>query len=130
VTEPAIRGTGRVIFVGIILFIVGFFNLVYGVALLANDEIVVTGPDSNVVLLGDVTTWGWVLLILGGIQILAAAGVAAGQTWARVFGIVGAMLAALAQLPVIAGPNPIWSLLIILGCVWIIHGLVVYGEPA
>src|SRR5438132_9313447 len=97
------------IFVGIILFVVGFFNLVYGVALIANDQLVVSGPAQQVVLVGDVTTWGWVLLILGAIQILAAIGIAAGQTWARVFGIIGAILAALAQLPVIAGPNPISS---------------------
>ena len=82
------------------------------------------------VLYGDVTAWGWILLILGAVQVLAAVGVAAGQTWARVFGIVGCILAALGQLPVIAGPNPIWSLLIIAGCVWVIHGLVIYGEPA
>ena len=83
----------------------------------------------GVVLIGDVTTWGWVLLILGIVQILAGFGLIGGQTWARVLGIVAATFAALGQLPVIAGPNPIWSLLVIAGCVWVIHGLVVYGEP-
>jgi hypothetical protein len=129
-TAP-VRGEGRTAFAGIILLIVGFFNAVYGIALIAQDQVVMQGrPDDGVVLIGDVTTWGWVLLLLGIVQVLAGLGLLAGQTWARVLGIIGAALVAIAQFPVFFGPHPLWSLTVVALCAWIIHGLVVYGEPA
>ena len=124
-----IRGEGRAMFAGILLLMVGFFNLVYGIALIAKDEIVATGPASQVVLVGDVTAWGWWALVFGAVEIMAGLAIAAGQTWARAVGIVAAFFAALGQLPLIGGPTPIWSLIVVFGCVWIIHGLIVYGEP-
>jgi hypothetical protein len=128
--DVPVRGEGRTLFAGILLLLLGFFNVTYGIVMLAEDEIVLQGRAADgVVLIGDLTTWGWVLLILGIVQVLAGFGLIAGQTWARVLGIVAATFAALGQLPVIAGPQPIWSLLVIAGCVWVIHGLVVYGEP-
>src|SRR4030095_10094767 len=128
-TAP-IRGEGRTLFAGILLLLLGFFDMTYGMVLVVQDELLVTGPDEQVVLIGDVTTWGWVLLVLGAIRVITGFGLVAGRGWARVLGIVAASLAILGHLPVIAGPAPIWSLLVIAGCVWVIHGLVVYGEPA
>jgi hypothetical protein len=128
-TAP-IRGEGRTLFAGILLLLLGFFDMTYGMVLVVQDELLVSGPDEQVVLIGDVTTWGWVLLVLGVIQVITGFGLVAGRGWARVLGIVAASLAILGHLPVIAGPTPIWSLLVIAGCVWVIHGLVVYGEPA
>jgi hypothetical protein len=128
-TAP-IRGEGRTLFAGILLLLLGFFDMTYGMVLVVQDELLVSGPDEQVVLIGDVTTWGWVLLVLGAIQVITGFGLVAGRGWARVLGIVAASLAILGHLPVIAGPTPIWSLLVIAGCVWVIHGLVVYGEPA
>jgi hypothetical protein len=126
------RGEGWLGFASVILLIVGVFNIVLGITLIANDEIYVTGPESRVVLIGDVTLWGWVLLVVGFLEVLAGVGVTTRNQLARWFGIVMASLAAIAHLPVIFGPRPIFSLLVVLLCVLVIYGLSRYGgrEPA
>jgi hypothetical protein len=126
------RGEGWLGFAAVILLIVGVFNVVLGITLIANDEIYVTGPESRIVLIGDVTLWGWVLLVGGFLEILAGVGVPTRNQLARWFGIVMASLAAIAHLPVIFGPRPLFSFLVVLLCVAVIYGLSRYGgrEPA
>jgi hypothetical protein len=126
--EP--RGEGWLMFAGVILLIVGFFNVVLGIAMIAEDQIYVTGPEQDVVLVGDISTWGWVVLIIGGLEVLAGFGVMTRNQWARWFGIIMASLAALAQLPVIFGPEPLFSFLVVLLCVAVIYGLAHCGGPA
>jgi hypothetical protein len=111
----------------VILLIVGFFNVVLGIAMIAEDKIYVTGPDQDVVLIGDISTWGWVVLIIGALEVLSGFGVMTRNQWARWFGIVMASLAALAQLPVIFGPEPLFSFLVVLLCVAVIYALAHYG---
>ena len=53
-----VKGTGWLIYAGIMLILVGTLNFFYGLALIVKDELVVTGPNEAVVLVGDVTTWG------------------------------------------------------------------------
>jgi hypothetical protein len=126
-TEP--RGEGWLTFAGVMLLIVGFFNVILGIAMIAEDQIYVTGPEQDVVLVGDVSTWGWVVLIIGGLEVLSGFGVMTRNQWARWFGIVMASLAALAQLPVIFGPEPLFSFLVVLLCVAVIYALAHYGGP-
>lgn len=120
-------GEGWVLFAGIMLGIVGILNVFQGLALVAKDEIYVTGPDASVVIVGDVSTWGWVILILGVVELFAAFGAVSGQQWARWFGIVIASLALIAQFPVFFGSAPLWSLTVVLLCVLVIYGLATYG---
>jgi hypothetical protein len=121
------RGEGWLGFASVILLIVGVFNIVLGITLIANDEIYVTGPESRVVLVGDVTLWGWILLVVGFLEVLAGVGVTTRNQLARWFGIVIASLAAIAHLPVIFGPRPLFSFLVVLMCVLVIYGLSRYG---
>lgn len=81
-----------------------------GISALANDEVFVRTP--NYVFEFDLTTWGWVHLILGIIAILIAGGLAVGADWARVSAIIIASLSIIAQflwLPY----YPAWAILII-----------------
>ena len=47
---------------------------------------------------GSLRTWGWITLIIGVLQLLAAAGVVAGNQWARWFGVVVLGLSAIDQM--------------------------------
>jgi hypothetical protein len=121
------KGVGWLIFAAVILEIVGFFNIVLGLTMIAGDNIYVTARDSGTVVIGNVTGWGWVLLVIGILGIVAGFGVLTRNQLARWFGIVTAALAALGHLPVIFGRNPVLSFLVVLMAVLVIYGLAQYG---
>ncbi len=75
----------------------------------------------------DTTSWGWIHLIAGIVVLLAGFGVLAGQTWARVVGIMVATLSAIANFMFIPY-YPIWSILIIALDVFVIWALAVHGR--
>jgi hypothetical protein len=121
------KGEGWLIFAFVVLVIVGFYNVVLGIAMIAGDNIYVTARDAGTVVIGSVTEWGWVIFILGILEVIAGFGVLARNQLARWFGIVMALLAALAQLPVFFGKNPLYSFLVVLMSVLVIYGLAQYG---
>ena len=63
-------GYGLVIFAAVMLAVIGFFNLLDGIAAIANSHIFI-GNARYVV--GDLRAWGWVMTIFGAVQLLAAA---------------------------------------------------------
>ncbi len=125
--ETGTAGEGWLTFAFVMLLIVGVFNVILGLAMIAEDEIYVTGPERSVVLVGDVTAWGWVLLVVGALEVLAGFGVLMRSQLARWFGIFMAALAAIGHLPIIFGPQPLFSFLVVLLCVMVIYGLAQYG---
>jgi hypothetical protein len=74
-------------------------------------------------------TWGWITLIIGALQVLAAVGVLAGNQLARWFGVVVLGLNAIDQMLFIQA-YPFWSLAIIAMDVVALWGLCVYGIRA
>jgi hypothetical protein len=126
-TETYERGEGWLFFAFVVLVIVGFFNVVLGLTMIAGDNIYVTARDSGTVVIGNVNGWGWVIGVLGVLEILAGFGVLARSQLSRWFAIFMATLAALAHLAVIFGPNPIYSFLVVLMSVLVIYGLAQYG---
>jgi hypothetical protein len=122
-----IEGEGWLLYASIMLIIVGTMNFFQGLALIAKDELVVTGPNEAVVLVGDVSTWGWIILIVGILEFFAGFGVIVRQQWARWFGIIVASLALLAQFPVFFGPHPLWSLTVVILISLVLYGLAAYG---
>ena len=92
-TQPA-RGAGRrhaeghgyglVLFASVLLVIVGCFNLIYGIAAIANSHVFTANAHY---VFGSLRTWGWITLIIGALQLLAAGGVLAGNQMARWFGV-------------------------------------------
>ena len=78
------RGFGLIIFSAVLLAVVGFFNLLDGIAAIANSHVFI-GNAHYVV--GDLRAWGWVMTIFGAVQLLAALGVWAGNQLARWFAV-------------------------------------------
>jgi hypothetical protein len=126
-TESYDKGEGWLFFAFVLLVIVGFFNVVLGLTMIAGDSIYVTARDAGTVVIGNVNGWGWVILILGIFEVLAGFGVLARSQLSRWFAILMATLAALGHLPVIFGPHPIYSFLVVLLSVLVIYGLAQYG---
>ena len=119
------RGAGRVVFAAIMLMIVGTINIIYGIGALDDANIFVN--DTRFVL-DDLNTLGWVLIVLGVIQLTAGFSLIAGNTYGRVIGIIAGSLGAIGALFSIGGSNPWWSLAVFALCVWIVYGILVFGE--
>jgi hypothetical protein len=120
------EGHGLIIFASVLLVILGCFNLIYGIAAIANSHVFVANAHY---VFGSLRTWGWITLIIGVLQLLAAAGVVAGNQLARWFGVAVLGLNAIDQMFFIPA-YPLWSLVIIAVDVVALYGLCVYGSRA
>jgi hypothetical protein len=117
------RGSGWLVFASMVLGIVGIFNVIDGIVALSKSKFYVAGA---VFVFSDLRTWGWIVLIVGIVEILAAFALLGRAQWARWFGIVMASLGALAQFGFMQS-YPFWSLTILTMCIFVIYGLAVYG---
>ncbi len=118
------EGYWMIIFAVALLFTVGFFNVIDGIAAIANSHIFIANAHY---VIGDLRAWGWVALILGALQILAAIGILAGNQAARWFAVAVVGLNAIGQMFFIPA-YPFWSLLIIAVDVVALGGLCAYGS--
>jgi hypothetical protein len=119
------RGAGRTVFAAILLVIVGALNIIYGIGALDDASIFV--GDTRFIL-DNLNTLGWVLIILGVVQLTGGFSLMAGNTYGRVIGIAGGTLGAIGALLSIGGNYPWWSLAVFALCVYVVHGLIVFGE--
>ena len=119
------RGAGRIVFAGVLLLIAGFLNIIYGIGAL-DDANVFVGDQRYI--FTNLNTLGWVLIILGVIQLTGGFSLLAGNTYGRVIGIVAGTLGAIGALLSIGGAYPWWSLAIFALCVYVVYGIIVYGE--
>ena len=120
------RGAGSAIFAAILLVVAGTLNIIYGIGALDDANVFVN--DTRLIF-DNLNTYGWVLIILGVIQLTAGFSLFAGGTYGRVIGIAAATLGAIGALLSVGGAAPFWSLGIFAICLIVIHGLVVLGEP-
>jgi hypothetical protein len=126
-SAPAGWVLGLSLFAGIMMMITGLFNAMEGVVALARNEVYAVTP--RYIFAIDLTTWGWVHIILGIVVLAAGVGVVTGQLWGRVVGITIATLTMLANFAFIPY-YPIWSLLIIALNIFVIWALCVYDRDA
>ena len=118
------RGDGWVLFAGIMLMVVGFLNLVYGIAAL-DDSAFFTG-DARYVIFDDLNTWGWFYLIIGVLQLIAAFSIWNRGVYGRLIGIATAAGNAMIVLFTV-NAYPFAAFMIFLIDVMVIYGLAVYG---
>ena len=119
------RGAGRVVFAGTLLLIAGTLNIIYGIGALDDANIFV---NDKRYIFTNLNTLGWVLILLGIIQLTGGFSLIAGNTYGRVIGILGAGLGAIGALLSIGGAYPWWSLGIFVLCVYVLHGIFVFGD--
>lgn len=119
------RGTGRVVFAATLLLILGVLNVIYGIGALDDANIFV--GDTRFIL-DDLNTLGWVLIILGVVQFIGGLSLMAGNAFGRVIGIIGGSLGAIGALLSIGGAFPWWSLAVFALCIYVVHGIIVFGE--
>lgn len=114
-------------FAGVMMMLIGSLDVIWGLAAIFNDEIVVVGGHGAMIL--DITTWGWIQLIVGIVIGLVGFGLITGNEasrWAGVF-----LIGLNSVLQVIWFPAaPLWAFLIIILDVVLIYQLIVnWSEP-
>jgi hypothetical protein len=117
------KGTGWVLFAGIMLMTLGVLDVIYGIAAIGNSHFFVHNTHY---VFGSLNTWGWVTLLVGAVQVMAAFSIWAGGSFGKWVGIVIAGLSAIAALLAIPA-YPFLSLAIFAVDILIVYGLVVYG---
>jgi hypothetical protein len=119
------RGTGRATFTALLLLFVGTLNIFYGIGALGNAHVYV---GETRLVFQNLHTYGWVLIILAIIQLTGGISLLAGNAYGRVIGIVAATLGALSNLTAIGGSDPWWRLAAFALCVYILWGLIEFGQ--
>ena len=125
-TGGQVQGGGLILFAAVLLVIIGIFNLIYGIAAIANSHVIVANAHY---VFANLRTWGWITLIIGVLQLLAAAGVVAGNQFARWFAVAVLGLNAIDMMFFVPA-YPFWALVILVADVVALYGLCAYGSRA
>lgn len=103
--------SGWIAFAGVMMLVLGSLNAFWGLAAIVNDDVVVVGGHGALIL--DLTTWGWIHLIVGILVALVGLGLLSGNEGARVAAIFLVSLNAIAQI-VWFPAAPLWSFLMVI----------------
>ena len=123
--EPNSSAVGWTAFASIMMVLGGAWWIMAGIVALVNDTFYVVGNEY--IFQFDVTTWGWIHLLLGIVILFAAYGLFSGAVWARTVGVIIAVVWALfafAWLPW----YPLWAILLITISVFVIWALTAHGR--
>jgi hypothetical protein len=116
---------GWTAFAGVMMIMLGFFHGIAGLVGILEDDLYVLAGDYVFQL--DVTTWGWVHLVLGVLVLIAGFYVFTGAVWARTIGVILAVVSALANFAWLPW-YPVWSILMITATVFVIWALTAHGR--
>ena len=106
--------SGWIVFAGFVLLIVGVMDMLQGFFGILEDEYVVATTKGLAIV--DVTAWGWITLLWGGLLLLAGLGLLAGSGWARWLAIIGVAVNAIQQVAFLANypqAYPLWNILVV-----------------
>ena len=115
---------GWIWFAAAMMVLLGLFNVIEGLVALFNDRFYVVGPQGLLVF--NLTSWGWIHLIIGVLAVAAGCALFTGAMWARVTAVVLATVNALAQLAFLSA-YPVWGTVVIALDVVVIWAVVVHG---
>lgn len=116
---------GLTVFAAVMMIMIGVFQAIAGLVALVNDEFYVVGQEW--VFQFDITTWGWIHLIVGVVIVLAGIALFSGQVWARTVGVILAVISAVINFAWLPW-YPIWGIVMITLDVFIIWALTSHGR--
>ncbi|WP_371496764.1 hypothetical protein OG871_12185 [Kitasatospora sp. NBC_00374] len=115
--------TGLVLFAAVVMMVNGILEIFQGIMAIADDDVFVSTP--RYVFRLDLTSWGWIHLILGLLVLVTGLALLRASAWARYAGIFFAslsMLGSFLSLPY----YPLWSVVVLTLDVFVIWALCVY----
>ncbi|MGE7385394.1 DUF7144 family membrane protein [Streptomyces sp. NPDC004126] len=111
---------GGVIFAGVLMAVGGVVGVLEGIAALAKDDVYL--PVGDYTFKFNLTSWGWIHIIIGVIVFIVGVAILKGLHWGRIAGVIVAAVSVLAHflwLPY----QPLWGLISIAFGVFIIWAL-------
>ena len=116
--------SGWIVFAGFLIVIIGAMDVLQGFVGILEDEYVVATPKGLAIV--DVTAWGWMTLLWGGLLILAGLALLGGAGWARWLAILAVALNAIQQIAFLANypqAYPLWNILIVTLNILVLYAL-------
>jgi hypothetical protein len=123
--RPSAWAAGYAAFAGVILVMIGFFQAVAGLVAIIDDQFYVVGQEY--IFQFDVTTWGWIHLIIGLVVLLSGFGIFSGNVAARTVGVLVAAISGVAAFMWLPW-YPVWAIVIIALDVAVIWALTMHGR--
>lgn len=111
--------SGWWVFAGVLLLVAGVLNIIYGIAAIGDSKFF---TEQGTFIISGLHTWGWVTLIIGVLEIVAAFSLFSGGEFGRWIGIIVGSLNAIAALLAIPA-YPFWSLAIFALSIIIVYKL-------
>lgn len=105
--SSAAWASGGTLFAGILMLVIGIMDILQGIAAIAEDDVYARVGDYAFKF--DLTSWGWIHLVLGVLVAVSGAGILKGSEWGRVGGITLASLNVIAQFMFLPY-HPWWAL--------------------
>jgi hypothetical protein len=122
-TERAATGAGLITFAAIMLALGGAFNILDGITALSKESFF--APEAAY-LFSNLHTWGWIILFLGVLQLIAGFLLFGGSELARWFGISVAGVNAIGQLAFV-NSYPLWAMSMFVLDIVVIYALARYA---
>jgi hypothetical protein len=111
-------------FAGLMMILIGVLNVIQGLIAIIRDDYYLLASEQVIVF--DLTTWGWVMLIWGALVALAGYALAMGAGWARWFTIVVVSLNVVLQLSFVgSGQYTLWALTVLVLNVLVLYAVTV-----
>jgi len=114
-------------FAAVMMWLIGGFHAIAGLVAIIDDEFYVVTRDY--IFQFDATAWGWIHLIAGVIVVLAGVYLLSGAVWARIIGVILAVVSILVNFAWLPW-SPLWSIIMITANVFVIWALTVHGRDA
>ena len=104
-------------FAAVMMWLIGGFHAIAGLVAIIDDEFYVVTRDY--IFQFDATAWGWIHLIAGVIVVLAGVYLLSGAVWARIIGVILAVVSILVNFAWLPW-SPLWSIIMITANVFVI----------
>jgi hypothetical protein len=121
--DAASRASGWIGFAAITLGLAGGWNVFDGILAISRSKVYAVNATY---VFSDLRTWGWIVAIVGVLQVLAAFAILGGSSVGRWFGIGVAGLNSIVQLMFVPAA-PFWALAVFTLDMLVIYALAVYG---
>jgi hypothetical protein len=123
--EHSDTAVGLTVFAAVMLIMIGVFQGIAALVALVNDTFFVVGEEY--VFKFDVSTWGWIHLLIAILLVAAGVFLFRGALWARIVGVVVATLSAVVNFAWLPW-YPIWGAIMIAVDVFVIWALTAHGR--
>jgi uncharacterized membrane protein HdeD (DUF308 family) len=120
------EGEGWVGFAGVMILLAGILNFVYGIAAIDGSSFFT--DEGRYVIFDDLNTWGWILLVIGVLQVIGAFSIWNRNIYGRIIGVVTASVSVLAILFTV-NAYPFAAFMVFIIDLLVIYGLMAHGGP-